>query len=188
MIEPLENMRDLQSVNAKQRVGGVDAERSAPHISGVTPAMQRLAERRGIVPVDDRDVSSTSGDDSDASDAFDSSALVGAAGDRTSGSIWPVVERSILDEILAHRTTLVFVNSRGVAEKLTARLNDLYAQTRHGTNPDTVRDLALRKAAKGSPRITMLWSAPPPCLSAHMRAMMSSPWLIMGRFPKTVAK
>lgn len=28
MIEPLENMRDLQSVNAKQRVGGVDAERS----------------------------------------------------------------------------------------------------------------------------------------------------------------
>lgn len=50
MIEPLENMRDLQSVNAKQRVGGVDAERSAPHISGVTPAMQRLAERRGIVP------------------------------------------------------------------------------------------------------------------------------------------
>lgn len=130
MIEPLENMRDLQSVNAKQRVGGVDAERSAPHISGVTPAMQRLAERRGIVPVDDRDVSSTSGDDSDASDAFDSSALVGAAGDRTSGSIWPVVERSILDEILAHRTTLVFVNSRGVAEKLTARLNDLYAQTR----------------------------------------------------------
>ena len=169
MIEPLENMRDLQSVNAKQRVGGVDAERSAPHISGVTPAMQRLAERRGIVPVDDRDVSSTSGDDSDASDAFDSSALVGAAGDRTSGSIWPVVERSILDEILAHRTTLVFVNSRGVAEKLTARLNDLYAQTRHGTNPDTVRDLALRKAAKGSPRITMLWSAPPPCLSAHMR-------------------
>lgn len=48
MIEPLENMRDLQSVNAKQRVGGVDAERSAPHISGVTPAMQRLAERRAL--------------------------------------------------------------------------------------------------------------------------------------------
>ena len=47
---------------------------------------------------------------------------------------------------------------------------------------------ALRKAAKGSPHITMLWSAPPPCLSAHMRAMMSSPWLIMGRSPKIAAK
>ncbi|MEO2375682.1 DEAD/DEAH box helicase, partial [Bifidobacterium longum] len=166
MIEPLENMRDLQSVNAKQRVGGVDAERSAPHISGVTPAMQRLAERRGIVPVDDRDVSSTSGDDSDASDAFDSSALVGAAGDRTSGSIWPVVERSILDEILAHRTTLVFVNSRGVAEKLTARLNDLYAQTRHGTNPDTVRDLGSPEGREG--------------FSTHYDAVVGSTTMLVG--------
>lgn len=166
MIEPLENMRDLQSVNAKQRVGGVDAERSAPHISGVTPAMQRLAERRGIVPVDDRDVSSTSGDDSDASDAFDSSALVGAAGDRTSGSIWPVVERSILDEILAHRTTLVFVNSRGVAEKLTARLNDLYAQTRHGTNPDTVRDPGSPEGREG--------------FSTHYDAVVGSTTMLVG--------
>ncbi len=166
MIEPLENMRDLHSVNAKQRVGGVDAERSAPHISGVTPAMQRLAERRGIVPVDDRDVSSTSGDDSDASDAFDSSALVGAAGDRTSGSIWPVVERSILDEILAHRTTLVFVNSRGVAEKLTARLNDLYAQTRHGTNPDTVRDLGSPEGREG--------------FSTHYDAVVGSTTMLVG--------
>ncbi|PLS30470.1 DEAD/DEAH box helicase [Bifidobacterium margollesii] len=44
------------------------------------------------------------------------------------GSIWPFVERGVLEEILRHRTTLVFVNSRGLAEKLTARLNDLYAQ------------------------------------------------------------
>lgn len=46
---------------------------------------------------------------------------------RAAGSIWPAVERAILDQVLAHRTTLVFVNSRGLAEKLTARLNDLYA-------------------------------------------------------------
>lgn len=149
MIEPLENMRDLQSVNVRQRAGGVDAESHAmPHISGVTPAMQRLAERKGIVPADVRPDagmaarSGLAGDSSpdaadwsmhgDAGDA-DSSAIVGARGDRTSGSIWPVVERSILDEILAHHTTLVFVNSRGVAEKLTARLNDMYAESRHGS-------------------------------------------------------
>ncbi|PJM77125.1 DEAD/DEAH box helicase [Bifidobacterium felsineum] len=112
MVEPLENMRDLQSVNAKHRAGGVDAEPMS-HISGVTPAMQRLAEHKGIVE-------------------SDSTAITGARGDRTSGSIWPVVERSILDEILAHHTTLVFVNSRGVAEKLTARLNDMYAEQRSG--------------------------------------------------------
>ena len=57
MVEPLENMRDLQSVNAKQRVGGVDSERPTPHISGVTPAMQRLAERKGIVQTGDSGLS-----------------------------------------------------------------------------------------------------------------------------------
>ncbi|WP_241519651.1 DEAD/DEAH box helicase [Bifidobacterium callitrichidarum] len=149
MVEPLENMRDLQSVNVRQRAGGVDAEsRAMPHISGVTPAMQRLAERKGIVPADvrpDAGMAARSGlaGDSSPDDVdwsvrgnagdVDSSAIVGARGGRTSGSIWPVVERSILDEILTHHTTLVFVNSRGVAEKLTARLNDMYAENRHGS-------------------------------------------------------
>ncbi|WP_260620388.1 DEAD/DEAH box helicase [Gordonibacter massiliensis (ex Traore et al. 2017)] len=45
-----------------------------------------------------------------------------------SSSIWPLIEASILDEVLAHRTTIVFVNSRGLCEKLTARLNELYAK------------------------------------------------------------
>ena len=45
-----------------------------------------------------------------------------------SSSIWPYIEATILDEVLAHRTTIVFVNSRGLCEKLTARLNDLYAK------------------------------------------------------------
>ena len=53
----------------------------------------------------------------------------------TGGSVWPAIERSVLDEVLAHRTTLVFVNSRGLAEKLTARLNDLYTQSRDGSIP-----------------------------------------------------
>ena len=50
----------------------------------------------------------------------------GRESDQRSGSIWPAVERAILDQVLAHRTTLVFVNSRGLAERLTARLNDLH--------------------------------------------------------------
>ena len=151
MVEPLENMRDLQSVNAKQRVGGVDSERPTPHISGVTPAMQRLAERKGIVQTGDSGLSAggngvlvggeagAGGDDALLSGerttggAFDSAVLVGAAG----------------DEILAHRTTLVFVNSRGVAEKLTARLNDLYAQTRHEVDPDLVRDMGSPEGREG---------------------------------------
>ncbi|MEE0705540.1 MAG: DEAD/DEAH box helicase [Adlercreutzia sp.] len=45
-----------------------------------------------------------------------------------SSSIWPHIEAAILDEVLAHRSTIVFVNSRGLCEKLTARLNELYAK------------------------------------------------------------
>ena len=46
----------------------------------------------------------------------------------TAGSIWPAIERSIADEILANRATIVFANSRRFAERLTAALNELYAR------------------------------------------------------------
>ncbi|KQX21332.1 ATP-dependent helicase [Variovorax sp. Root434] len=44
------------------------------------------------------------------------------------GSIWPHIEASILDQVLRQHSTIVFANSRGLAEKLTARLNELYAE------------------------------------------------------------
>jgi ATP-dependent Lhr-like helicase len=40
-------------------------------------------------------------------------------------SIWPHVEERISDLIDAHRSTIVFANSRGLAERLTHRLNDI---------------------------------------------------------------
>ena len=46
---------------------------------------------------------------------------------RVSASIWPHLENAILDQVLDHRTTLVFVNSRGACERLTAHLNEAYA-------------------------------------------------------------
>ena len=42
-------------------------------------------------------------------------------------SMWPHIERAILDHVLEHRTTVVFVNSRGACERLTAHLNEEYA-------------------------------------------------------------
>ena len=50
------------------------------------------------------------------------------AGESGGGSIWPHVESAILDEVLAHRSTIVFANSRRLAERLTARLNELWAE------------------------------------------------------------
>jgi len=43
-------------------------------------------------------------------------------------SIWPHVEERVLDEIEAHRSTIVFANSRRLAERLCARLNELAAE------------------------------------------------------------
>ncbi|MFI5777375.1 ATP-dependent helicase [Nocardia sp. NPDC051570] len=43
------------------------------------------------------------------------------------GSIWPHVDAAIIDLVLAHRSSIVFANSRRLAERLTARLNEAYA-------------------------------------------------------------
>src|SRR5215472_13251640 len=43
-------------------------------------------------------------------------------------SIWPHVEAQVLDAIEEHRSTIVFANSRRLAERLCARLNELAAE------------------------------------------------------------
>ncbi|MFV0429502.1 MAG: DEAD/DEAH box helicase [Arachnia sp.] len=50
-----------------------------------------------------------------------------AAGAEATGSLWPHVEADIYGSVLAGRSTIVFTNSRRVAERLTARLNDMWA-------------------------------------------------------------
>src|SRR3954464_3374643 len=43
-------------------------------------------------------------------------------------SIWPDVEGQIVDLIESHNSTIVFANSRRLAERLTARLNEIHAE------------------------------------------------------------
>ncbi|WP_431925392.1 ATP-dependent helicase [Amycolatopsis tucumanensis] len=43
-------------------------------------------------------------------------------------SIWPSVEQRVLELIRQHRSTIVFANSRRLAERMTARLNELAAE------------------------------------------------------------
>ena len=49
-------------------------------------------------------------------------------GNRRTPSIWPAVEERVLDLIEAHRSTIVFTNSRRGAERLCARINELAAE------------------------------------------------------------
>ncbi len=55
-----------------------------------------------------------------------------AAGPRRR-SIWPAVHQRLLELVESHRSTLVFTNTRRLAERLAARLNQLAT----GTGPDT---------------------------------------------------
>ena len=75
-------------------------------------------------------------------------------------SIWPHVEERIVDLVAAHRSTLVFVNSRRLAERLTARLNELWEERLEAAqqDPEDVGDgSGGPPAVSGTPR----GSAPP---------------------------
>ena len=53
-----------------------------------------------------------------------------AAGNAPHASIWPHVEERIVDLVAEHRSTLVFANSRRLAERLTSRLNEIWRSGR----------------------------------------------------------
>ena len=59
-----------------------------------------------------------------------------AAGSFVRPSVWPHVEERVVDLVAEHRSTLVFTNSRRGAERLTSRINEVWA-TRQGLDvPD----------------------------------------------------
>jgi ATP-dependent helicase Lhr and Lhr-like helicase len=63
------------------------------------------------------------------------------------GSIWPDVEAQLVDLVETHNSTIVFANSRRLAERLTARINEIHAER---TNADVPAD-ANPKVAGGAP-------------------------------------
>lgn len=91
---------------------------SAP-VEIVAPPASKNWDLTVSVPVED--MSDLQG----AAGAFDSGP---ASGLQPQASIWPHVEEKIVDLVLANQSTIVFANSRRLAERLTARLNEIYAE------------------------------------------------------------
>ncbi|MHC6594921.1 Lhr family ATP-dependent helicase [Arthrobacter sp. C152] len=91
---------------------------SAP-VEIVAPPARKNWDLTVSVPVED--MSDLQG----AAGAFDSGP---ASGLQPQASIWPHVEEKIVDLVLANQSTIVFANSRRLAERLTARLNEIYAE------------------------------------------------------------
>ena len=99
---------------------------------------------RVVVPVEDMDEPGPVRDG-------DPQALAGEASRR---SVWPHVEERVLDLVEAHRSTIVFANSRRQAERLCGRLNELAFERRGGALPDgavPAEVMAQAGAVKGAP-------------------------------------
>ncbi len=113
---------------------------SAP-VEIVAPRASKAFDLSVVVPIDDMlnpppprptstdaDPAATGAADDDGDGDRDAWYSPGAAAPDATGSVWPHVEEAIVDRILAHRSTIVFANSRRLAERLTGRLNEIYAE------------------------------------------------------------
>ncbi|TXS06653.1 DEAD/DEAH box helicase [Streptomyces sp. col6] len=115
------------------------------------------------------------------------------ATDDTSGqaekpSIWPHVEERIADLVQDHRSTIVFANSRRLAERLCNRLNEIaYERATGETMPEAhspAEIMAESGAAKGAP--ALLARAHHGSVSKEQRAQVEED-LKAGRLPAVVA-
>ncbi|MGW5348003.1 ATP-dependent helicase [Streptomyces sp. NPDC004050] len=114
-----------------------------------------------------------------------------ATEDREGGdkpSIWPHVEERIADLVQAHRSTIVFANSRRLAERLCNRLNEIAYERATGEQlsegPPPAQIMAQSGAAQGAP--PLLARAHHGSVSKEQRALVEED-LKAGRLPAVVA-
>ncbi|MGH3254691.1 MAG: DNA glycosylase AlkZ-like family protein, partial [Streptosporangiaceae bacterium] len=92
-------------------------------VSVVQPPSPKRIELTVVVPVEDMtDLETAPGRGNDGSEN----------GQAPARSIWPHVEERVLDLIEQHKSTIVFANSRRLAERLCGRLNELAAERAAG--------------------------------------------------------
>ncbi|TFB68317.1 DEAD/DEAH box helicase [Cryobacterium sp. Hz9] len=109
----------------------------------VAPPAHKRFDLRVVVPVDDM---------SDLGPVPQREGVTSAAAPQT-GSIWPHVEEAIVDEVLAHSSSIVFANSRRLTERLTARFNEIYAERLAGEEASVVSP-ALSEPALSVPALS----------------------------------
>ena len=101
----------------------------------VDAGVRKELDLQVVVPVEDmRELPSTS--DLSVPPLADGVEM-GVGVERSSRSIWPSIYPAILELVRAHRSTIVFVNNRRLAERLALRINELageeLARAHHGS-------------------------------------------------------
>ncbi|MDI2132387.1 ATP-dependent helicase [Yinghuangia seranimata] len=103
-------------------------------------------------------------------------------------SVWPHVEERIVDLVEAHRSTIVFANSRRLAERLCGRLNEIAHERATGEalaeSGPPAELMAQAGSAKGAPAV--LARAHHGSVSKEQRALVEED-LKAGRLPAVVA-
>ncbi len=113
--EPAQRIGLSATVRPHEEVGRFLA--GAAPIEIVAPPAPKTFDLTVQVPVEDMTELGVSDPNADTS-----------AAPPTQGSIWPHVEEKMVDLILEHSSCIVFANSRRLAERLTARLNEVYTE------------------------------------------------------------
>ncbi|WP_442916507.1 ATP-dependent helicase [Lentzea sp. DG1S-22] len=106
-----------------------------------------------------------------------------AAGAEQRTSIWPSVEARVLELVRAHRSTIVFANSRRLAERLTARLNELAEEA---TEPESFPAEAIGQAGMTVQKTASVARAHHGSMSREQRTAVEED-LKSGRLPCVVA-
>ena len=110
-------------------LGGFGSEGRPRPVTIVDAGHRKPMELEVVVPIEDM------GQIGQPSDVPASGPAAGAGPTRT--SIWPSIHPRLLELIRAHRSTIVFVNGRRLAERLAAQLNELadedLVRTHHGS-------------------------------------------------------
>ena len=137
LVLSLERLRrlaeDFQRIGLSATVRPIEAVANflGPKTTIINPPGEKRWELDVRVPVDDMSDLPVPEDASTIGDAILDDALdndLDAPPPGATNSIWPHIERAIYDEVMAHRSTIVFVNSRRTAERLTSQLNELWAK------------------------------------------------------------
>jgi ATP-dependent Lhr-like helicase len=111
-------------------LGGQDADGRPRPVEIVDAGAAKRLDLEVIVPVED--MRELGGESPPADDAGEI-----PIGENRTRSIWPAMYPELLELVRAHRSTLVFVNNRRLAERLALRLNELageeVARAHHGS-------------------------------------------------------
>jgi ATP-dependent Lhr-like helicase len=121
-------------------LGGADADGPRP-VTVVDAGSGKELDVEVVVPVEDLGAMGRE---------LDEPVSGPAAAGPPRASVWPHVYPRLLDLVLAHRSTIVFVNARRLAERVAAQLNDLWREQLAAAGEEPPADVELVRAHHGS--------------------------------------